>query len=143
MKKVLHGFLFVVCIATGVLLTNCNNKPAGNTEATTVDTPAMHIEIDTTAEMMPMAPSEWSVVVVVADQAGAPVPGATTKLKKMPGDTECTVDMTQTTNMNGISVFTGSGSCPCKHFRSGVQTTGCTKIQDNVLCGDTVKFVCP
>lgn len=144
MKKTLRLFMFFACVSAGLFFTNCNNQPATNTEEVKVDTPATVVAVDTAAgEVKTMSPTDWSVIIVVEDANHSPIQGATAKLKKMPGDTECTVDMTMTTDINGEAKFTGTGSCPCKKFRAGAQTGTCTKSKDNVVCEETVTFTCP
>lgn len=144
MKKTFYSLTLGVSFLAAVFFTACNNQSSTNTEATTADSTQVE-SVATDSTIMP-APtvSEWYVTIVVKDKfSGSPLVGVTTRLKAMAGDTSCRFDSTILTDSTGTARYSGTGSCPCTKFRAGVQTTGCTKQQDNVHCGDVVNFTCP
>ncbi len=144
MKKNLTKLSFLLALAFVLILNSCQNKPAGNTETTTTDSTLSTTEVTDSAKAMPsFGSTEWSVTVKVETTIGKPISGATTRLKNMVGDTACRFDATIVTDSLGIARYSGVGNCPCTKFRAGVQTTGCTKVQDNVHCSDVVTFTCP
>ena len=144
MKKIFTKFSFFLVFASVFILNSCQNKPAGNTETTTTDSTLSTTEVTDSAKAMPsFGSSEWTVIVKVESSAHVPVVGALTRLKNMVGDTSCRFDSSINTDSLGIAKYSGVGNCPCTKFRAGVQTTGCTKVQDNVHCSDVVTFTCP
>ena len=143
MKKTLHLVLFLGCVATAALFTNCNNKPSGNAEAALVDTPAVETADTAGGEAPTESVNDWTVIIIAETAGGAPIAGATARLKKMPGDTECSYDQSMLTDSTGQAKFTGTGSCPCKQFKAGVITDSCNKSKTGVVCEETVTFVCP
>ncbi len=144
MKKIVKPFLFSVVIVFSLCLVNCNHKSPEHTEQAVTDTVEVSASPSNKSEP-PVAETgtEWEIKVVAETAGGAPIAGVTARLKKMPGDNECTYDQTLVTDTAGIAKFTGTGSCPCKKFKAGVVTDNCNKSKTDVVCGETVTFVCP
>ena len=70
-KKKMKKVFFVFAVAAGIAMTACNNKPAGDAAATTVDSAAMKASADSAAKAAMAATAPADTTAKAADTTAA------------------------------------------------------------------------
>ena len=73
-KKKMKKVFFVFAVAAGIAMTACNNKPAGDAAATTVDSAAMKASADSAAAAAAKAAAATDTTAKAADSTATAAP---------------------------------------------------------------------